>query len=122
MPNLAAHAALAQSDVLHRRLQAALVQRATAAANAPRPTVDAELPAWRARRRLARDVLASPDAYVARFAWQVAGHADVLTALASAAVRGNPAQLDDAPLETALDAAISTWVAVRDDSAPAPAP
>jgi hypothetical protein len=111
MPNLAPHAALATDDGFRRRLQAALVQKATAAANAAKPTDQAQVQGWQERRDLAADVLRAPEQYVTRYAWPVAGAAAVLQALNTAG--GNVTQIPDATIETALDAALASLLAAQ---------
>lgn len=111
MPNLATHAALATDDGFRRRMQAALVQLgASVAGNANAP---------QDQKRLASSVLSSPEAYVQRFAWQVAQTSGVLTPY----VQGGGAdstQVPDSAIEAAVQAAMVAVLA--NDKAAAAAP
>lgn len=112
MPNLATHAALAVDDGFRRRMQAALVQLArSVAANANAP---------QDQKRLASSVLAGPEAYVARYAWQVAADTNVLGPFVTAG-GADSTQVPDAALEGAVQAAMQSVLA-NDKAAAAAAP
>lgn len=119
MPNLAAHAALAVDDGFRRRLQAALVQKATFDANKNQPTDQTKVAAWTARKALAALVLSDPVAFVTRYAWPVAGAQAVLDALAAA--NSDVTAVSDTVIETALDKALDSLIAAQTQPAvPAP--
>lgn len=118
MPNLAPHAALATDDGFRRRLQAALVQKATIDANKNQPSDPAKVQAWQERRTVAADVLQDPLQYVTRYAWPVAGDGNVLGAFATA--NGDVGAVTDALLETALDKALDSLITARRSTQPAP--
>lgn len=124
MPNLAAHSTLANDGEFRRRVQAAITQRAVTGAEEPKPAdtaTDAQLRRWNERRTFSRQVLASPTAYVERFAWLVAGDAALLASFTSAQVGSNVAQLPDAVVDTAVDTSWQVQVrATRTDDVPAP--
>lgn len=103
MPNLGQHAALAMDDGFRRRLQAALVQRATTVANTANAPAD--------QKRLAAEILDGAAPFVDRYAWPVAGTQVVLDNLASK--NGNVALIDDGPIEQAVLDALLRLLAAR---------
>lgn len=110
MPNLAPHAALAVDDGFRRRLQAALIQKATLDANKNKPADPAKVEAWTARKNLAAQILSAPVAFVERYAWPVAGATAVLDAYLPNSRSEN---IPDDVIETALDKALDSLIAAQ---------
>lgn len=112
MPNLADHAALATDDGFRRRLQAAVVQRATPFATAAKPTDASKVTGWQEQRTLASSLLASPGTAVERYAWAVAADSAVLGAFVADTGRRSEV-VPDAAIEQALMTALSAQLSAQ---------